>query len=312
MLRRRMGQGTVRDPLVSVVIPTRDRRPALERTLSAVASQVGIAPSEFEVVVADDGSKDDTPAYLAAARDQAPFALRVVTLGGSGPARARNRAIEEARGGRVLLLGDDTRPEPDVLARHVARAAGREVGVQGLVEWDSEDVITPVMAFLAPEGPQFYFRGLRDGENVPYTSIYGANYSAPTAWFRDEPFHEGFPHAAFEDTELAYRFRKKGRRTIFAATAVCRHRHRYDSIEPFLTRQRRAGEAARFAVGLHRGLLPRVALGPALVGAAHAVRYLVRRVFGAAEDAERWDLRARLAFFRGFLAGRALPRPARP
>jgi len=285
--------------LTSVVIPTRDRLPSLKLALEALSLQQ-VPAGAFEVVVADDGSKDDTPAFLADPPPM-PFPLRSLRLSGTGPARARNRAIGLASAPRVLLLGDDTFPRPDVLAAHLCAAGNRAVGVQGRVDWDPESPVTAVMQFLAPEGPQFYFRGLRHGEEIPYTAHYGANFSAPTAWFREEPFDESFPDAAFEDTELGYRWRSRGWRAIYWETAVCHHRHHYATIGPFLARQRKAGRGARQAARRHAGLVFETIVKPALTGSLFAVRYGLRRLSGSGSEAERWDLQARAAFLSGVL-----------
>jgi GT2 family glycosyltransferase len=178
---------------------------------------------------------------------------------------------------------------------------GGEVAVQGHVDWDPEQPVTPVMRFLAPEGPQFYFKGLRPGAPIPYTAVLGSNLSAPRRWFLEEPFDEGFPDAAFEDTELAYRWYRRGRRAVYAPDAVCWHRHRYDTLEPFLLRQRRAGRAARRALRRHPGMIGPVALQPFLVGTLFALRHGLRRLAGRSRRQELWDLRCRRAFFGGLL-----------
>jgi GT2 family glycosyltransferase len=285
--------------LTSVVIPTRDRLPSLKVALEALARQQAAAGT-FEVVVADDGSKDDTPSFLADPPPM-PFPLRSLRLSGTGPARARNRAIGAASAPRVLLLGDDTFPRTDVLSAHLSAAGDRAVGVQGRVEWDPDSPVTAVMRFLAPEGPQFYFRGLRHGEEIPYTAHYGANFSAPTAWFREEPFDESFPDAAFEDTELGYRWRIRGWRAIYWESAVCDHRHHYATIDPFLARQRKAGRGARLAARRHAGLVFETIVKPVLTGSLFALRYGLRRLSGRGNEAELWDLQARAAFLSGVL-----------
>ena len=98
----------------SVVIPTFRRPETLFPVLDALGRQV--APPEFEVVVVDDGSGDDTPARLAAYRPAYPF--RYFSQSNGGPASARNRGVREARGRIVLFLGDDTVPEPALLSVH--------------------------------------------------------------------------------------------------------------------------------------------------------------------------------------------------
>lgn len=286
-------------PLLTVVIPTRNRSHILPLTLQALEAQTGL-DGPFEVIIADDGSSDGTPALLEGVHGFR-FAMRSIRLTPGGPGRARNRAIARAQAARILLLGDDTPPRTDALTRHVEAAAGREIGVQGRIEWEPGAPITPVMRFLAPEGPQFYFKGLRHGEPIPYTAYYASNFSAPTRWFLEDPFDEELPAAAFEDTELAYRWTRKGRTTIYWENAVCAHRHHYERIESFLTRQRAAGLGARRAVRRHPGLAAKTILQPFAVGVLHAARYGLRRLRGNARDEDRWDLLCRAAFFKGLL-----------
>lgn len=287
-------------PLISVVIPTRNRREILQKTLEALNRQTGLA-GPFEVVVADDGSSDGTADYLVSARGSYSFSLEWLRLPPAGPATARNRAIARAKAPRVLLLGDDTLPDPGVVAAHLLGAG--DVALQGRIEWDSTLPITPVMRFLAPEGPQFYFKALRHGRPIPYSLLYAANLSAPTSWFRQEPFDEGFPAAAFEDSELSYRWHRRGHEVLYWETAVCRHRHHYESIQPFLARQRQAGLGARHATRRHPGMAARTVLMPLLVGILKALRYGWHRLRGNARETDLWDLKVRVAFLQGYYGG---------
>lgn len=290
------------DLALSVVIPTRDRWELLSRTLVALAAQD--APT-FEVIVVADGSHDDTVARLDSRSGldwPASLPLRVVEQPWFGPAAARNVAIGLARAPRVLLLGDDTPPAAGTLRRHAARAV-EAVGVQGRIEWLPDRPITPVMKFLAPAGPQFYFVDLRTGEPIPPRAMLGSNLSAPTEWFRAEPFDERFRAAVFEDTELAVRWGKRGWRANYDPLALCWHDHEYTAIEPFLARQRRAGAAARLAVRLHPRLLGLVVAGPALIGLRSILRIVLGPVLGRRGPVDGWDLRCRVAFLRGFFAG---------
>lgn len=281
-------------PHLSVVIPTRDRSEILERTLDDV---LDLADPGVEVVVVDDGSRDDTRDLLQSKAVSRPQ-LRFLTQENRGPAAARNRGVEAAAGRRVLLLGDDTRPGPETLGIHMR---GEEEGIQGYIEWDPEIEVTPVMRFLAPAGPQFYFSGLEEGKPVPYTAILGSNLSAPRSWFLEEPYDESFPYAAFEDTELAKRWSHRGWITLFRRGAVCFHRHSYSELEEFLDRQRRAGAAARHAVRRHPGMLGRVVVWPMVVGILRVVSWLGRRSVRRHRSEDEWDLRCRWSFLAGFL-----------
>jgi len=102
------------NPLVSVVIPTCNRRDILSRCLQALTSQTY---RPFEVIVIDDCSSDDTPQLLAdfAATHED---LRLRWFRNEQPAGAnpsRNRGIDAAEGEFVAFLDNDCIPEPDWL-----------------------------------------------------------------------------------------------------------------------------------------------------------------------------------------------------
>lgn len=288
------------DPALSVVIPTRDRCSILLSTLKALDSQRGLN-WWFEVIVVDDGSTDDTSAVLSEASFSG-FRLIPLALDAGGPARARNRGVSQARADRILLLGDDTIPNAGSLAHHVKADPENRSAIQGRIDWDgSWTTVTPVMEFLAPEGPQFYFKGLSEGLPVPFWATVSSNLSAPKQWFLDDPFDERFTAACMEDTELAYRWNKRNLPVIFSDRASCRHRHRYDSIEPFLARQHEAGRWARLAASLHPGMIPVLIFKPLLFGAAVALRHAARWPRGSEMQRDSWDLMCKWAYLRGFL-----------
>lgn len=95
-------------PRVSVVIPTYDRGYTLRGTLKSVFAQTY---QDFEVIVVDDGSMDETKAVVRGYGDQVRYLYQEKT----GVARARNRGIEAARGKLVASLDSDDVWEPELL-----------------------------------------------------------------------------------------------------------------------------------------------------------------------------------------------------
>ena len=89
-------------PDVSVIICTRNRRVWLAEAVASVAAQTEIG---WEIIVADDASSDDTPAWLEARRAENVRVVRQDPAGGR--AAAANRALVDARGGAVMFLDDD-------------------------------------------------------------------------------------------------------------------------------------------------------------------------------------------------------------
>ena len=103
--------------LVSVVMPTRDRRALLASAIDSVLAQ---SYARWELLVVDDGSKDGTAAFLATFDDPR---IRVVRGVGAGACAARNRALAAARGDVVAYLDDDNRFDASWLKAVVATLA---------------------------------------------------------------------------------------------------------------------------------------------------------------------------------------------
>jgi GT2 family glycosyltransferase len=97
--------------MVTVVVLTRNRRKLLEKCLSTLMAQ-DCAPLEYEVVVLDDGSEDDTREAVGALA-QRHANLRYVHQPHRGIPAARNRGLAEARGGLVAYVADDYEMAPD-------------------------------------------------------------------------------------------------------------------------------------------------------------------------------------------------------
>ncbi len=113
-------------PKISVVMPTHDKAPYLALTL---ASFVGQSFRDFELIVVDDGSTDDTREVLSRYGDRLP--LRPVHRTQGGRAAARNSGLAAARGEVIVFNDDDRLVAPSFLAEHWARQRQGEAAVIG-------------------------------------------------------------------------------------------------------------------------------------------------------------------------------------
>src|SRR5687768_12219286 len=101
---------------VSVVIATYNRQDLLRRLFEQLDAQT-IDPSRYEAIAVDDGSKDDTRAVLADVKTR--YAHRIERQQNSGPAVARQRGVDLARGKIVVFLDDDMQVKPTFLEAHL-------------------------------------------------------------------------------------------------------------------------------------------------------------------------------------------------
>src|SRR4051812_42959107 len=97
--------------IVTVVAATHNRADRLERLLDALRGQT-LGTDRFEVVIVDDGSRDETPSVLADALARADLKLTTFRQDpAGGPAKARNRGWRAAGAPLVAFTDDDCRPD---------------------------------------------------------------------------------------------------------------------------------------------------------------------------------------------------------
>lgn len=134
----------------TIVVPTRNRRARLLRTLATLRVQ---DHPDLDILVCDDGSHDDTVEQVAALGDRR---VRVITRpdgddGRGGVARNRNRGLAAATGRWVAFCDDDDLWHPAKLSNQIAEMerTGRLWSYCGAVKVD--DAFTPDSLHDAPD-----------------------------------------------------------------------------------------------------------------------------------------------------------------
>jgi len=137
-------------PLVSIVIPTYNRAPLLPQ---AVAACLGQTYPLLEVVIVDDGSRDDTPAVCRALSESDPR-VRVFRKENSGIADTLNYGFAHTRGEYLTWTSDDNAYRPQAIEKMAAYlAAHPDVG---FVYADTQDVDDDgrILRVYAAAGPE--------------------------------------------------------------------------------------------------------------------------------------------------------------
>ncbi len=234
---------------VSVIIPTYNRSQMLRTCLDALAAQT-ILPQELEVIVVDDGSTDDTEAVVRASTYA--FTIRYVRQANGGPGPARNAGLREARGEKVLFLGDDIIADARLLESHLeahARREAPETAILGHIDWPPELPRTSVMDFVCgPSTLQFAYDAIPHLPSLDFRFFYTSNISLDRQWLLDAAgdgviFDPDFTAAAFEDSELAMRLQQHGLEIVYAPEARVFHDHWMD-LDSFARREHAAGRMA--------------------------------------------------------------------
>ena len=201
-----MTDGAV-EPYVSVVIATRDRASFLADALDSLAAQER-APA-FEVVVADNGSRDGTADLVARYAARGGMDVRYTFVERPNRGAARNAGIAVARGAVVAFVDDDVVVPPGFLAAHAAAHAGTfPLAVSGPI------LNVPDRATRPKPGPANYSRAFfcTCNVSVPRSSLVAAGN-----------FDERFDLYGWEDTELGLRLRGRDVRRAFAWDAYLWH-----------------------------------------------------------------------------------------
>lgn len=215
MGRKRNGSDMT-SPAASIVVPSYNRPDRLKRCLEALLGQQGV---DFEIVVVDDGS--DVPLEpVCAALDAG---IRCIRQDNAGPASARNRGAEAARGAFLAFTDDDCCPGADWLTQLMkAHGGSRDRIVGGRVENGLPANPYASTSQMLCDFLYDYF-GARDGTMPFFTSN---NMGCDRQRFLElQGFDETFPLAAAEDREFGMRWRAEGGELVYAPDAVIRHYH---------------------------------------------------------------------------------------
>ncbi len=227
---------------ISVIIPTYNRRQWLDEILASIAIQ-SLPFEQFEVIVVDDGSKDETSEV---AKKPFPFQLRYFYQTNQGDAAARNLGAAQSQAEFLVFLDDDIILEKDFLANLLAEHAGRPnriiVGADTLWVEDANPMAIGAVP-PSPGGPAV--------EPIPFPDVCSNNMSIRREAYFEVGMMEGlnFPGSSIWcDVDFTYRAAQKQFEFLRSRRALCWHR---DYVaKNFQTRKKRMREVAYRAVVL--------------------------------------------------------------
>jgi GT2 family glycosyltransferase len=244
--------------LVSFVVPTYRRPEALRQTLDALFS-LDHPTTDYEVIVVDDGSGDETPEVVSSLSG-GHANLRLLSQANAGVATARNRGAQAAHGELLIFVDDDIIVFPDHLTGHLrAREAHGDCLVNGHWEFSPETMAalqqTPFGRYRIEI--EDWVKGgiakapLPDGRLHP-DGVTAANLSISATTFHSlGGFDPSFPFAGCEDQEFSYRAREAGCTFIYDPAIRLLHNDGRVSLEQFGERQRRGAITAVHLAARH-------------------------------------------------------------
>jgi glycosyltransferase involved in cell wall biosynthesis len=224
---------------VSIIIPTYNAAPSLERTLASLAFQSRARLAE--VIICDDGSVDDTEATVRGYAGTLPMRYLRQEDRGFRAAAARNLGIKEASGDITVFIDSDVILPRGFLRAHIRRHRGA-VRDRLVVGYRRRVTVAPLPgsqlsqvemyepdhreAQLAPEG-----EGLQTSA-TPWYFAYSCNLSV-SGDLRLQLFDEEFVGWGNEDLEFAYRAVLRGADIVAAPEASLWHVEEGPGRDPF-------------------------------------------------------------------------------
>jgi GT2 family glycosyltransferase len=216
---------SVRSPKVSVVIPAHNKFHVTYHCLCSVL----LAPNDasFEVILVDDGSTDETM--------QAGSLLNGVKVVRNEKAlgfiKASNRGAAAARGDYVVMLNNDTEVTPhwlDELVWPFEHIQG--VGLTGAKLLYPDGTLQEAGGIVWNTGNPWNYGRNGNARHPKYNYTRQVDYVSGacimvrrTLWKRMKGFAQEYAPAYFEDTDLAFRLRAEGLKTVYTPLAQVIH-----------------------------------------------------------------------------------------
>jgi glycosyltransferase involved in cell wall biosynthesis len=205
----------------SVVIPTYNRKPILEKCLRAIEHQQlrdNSVVDGYEVVLVDDGSTDGTLEWLESHKSEFPH-VRSHFQDHMGPAAARNLGVEQAHGDTIIFIDSDL-----VVTEHFLQAHADAL-VEGQQKLGSDRLFTYgwVINTYNFDNPTSEPYKLTD-----FSAAYFAtgNVAIARKWLEKAGlFDTRFQLYGWEDLELGVRLKQLGLKLIKCPEAVGYHWH---------------------------------------------------------------------------------------
>jgi glycosyltransferase involved in cell wall biosynthesis len=201
---------------LSVIVPVYNDNVHLDRCLEHIRRSVF---RDYECIVVDDASTEDTAPV--ATRHGATL-LRLATNG--GPARARNRGVEAARGEIVLFIDADVCVHPDTLGRVVAHFAAHSDTDAVMGSYDDAPFDH---GYISQYKNLFHHYIHQRSRSDAWTFWAGCGAIRRSVFLAAGGFDESYARPCIEDIELGFRLRQAGRRIDLNSAIQVTHLKRW-------------------------------------------------------------------------------------
>jgi GT2 family glycosyltransferase len=234
---------------LTVGLCSRNRQGTLEQVLLSLTDQ---SHKNFEVVLVDDGSTDETAEMVRRTRRRVPYDLVYLWQPHAALAAARNTGIRAARGKVMLYIDDDVLAHPDLVQEHLRIHSQFDRCVCN--GW-----VNHVTEAIRPQNPKF------TAADISTSFFWTSNVSVKTAHLKEAGmFDEDFQEYGWEDQEIGLRLMAIGLKKRNNYKAIGFHVKKPPTaanIAPALQQAEAKARSARIYVRKHPRLRSRFSTG---------------------------------------------------
>ncbi len=239
--------------LLTVIIPTFNRAPILKECLAALTTQ-DLPQKDFEIVVVDDGSRDNTKEVVKVFQVKHP-GVHYIYQKNQGQGIARNTGLKQSKGDVILLIGDDIIATKTLLSQHLRfhlRFSNENEAVLGLTLWHPKLNVNDFMSWMTNGssifgrfgGHQFAYEKLEGKTEADFNFFYTSNISLKRSLLDKYPFDPAFSGYGWEDIELGYRLTKQENLKIYYNPEAVSYHDHVMTVDGLQNRMRSIGESA--------------------------------------------------------------------
>ncbi len=192
--------------MISVVVPTYNRSKLLRDCLTSLGNQ---SINDYEVIIVDDGSNDDTKSVFDSVKSNN---FRYYRQDNRGPAAARNLGLKNSKGEVIAFTDDDC-----VVDRKWLNAIKTSINTGVKCVKGQTFVLNKDDEFANDLKKYIY---LSQKQNATNNIAYSRDVLDDLGWF-----DESFPYAAGEDTDLSWRYRLAGYKQVYNPDMIVWHRY---------------------------------------------------------------------------------------
>ncbi len=203
--------------MISVIIPMFNAENTIIQTLRGLETQT---INEFEIVVVDDGSSDNSSELVSRFQNQSKLQIKLVKQNNTGPAKARNVGASQSVGNIIVFLDSDCVPPANWLEEMVKPLDGKIVGCNcGYKVKNEENLIARYIDYEIAKRHEKLM-----GKNVDTIGSYSASFFKDI-FIKVNGFNVEYPVASGEDFDLAFNLINRGYNLFFTDKTFVYHYH---------------------------------------------------------------------------------------